>query len=144
MSIKDWIELIGFMTAIVISLVGVYFSIKNRKREAKSIETKTNLDEAQQASIVKQLADSTEEMYLKRIGDFKDDVRLLREELEASRRETAEARRETAQLEDFWYNFHQPWDRKFIQEAKAHGWDIGEPPSLLMFLHERAKKDENE
>src|SRR5690349_6075731 len=84
----------GIITAAVVSLMGAYVSIRNRKPTTKSIEAKTNLDETQQAAIVKQLADSTEKMYLDRIASFKDDVRLLRDELSATRGEVNQVRDE--------------------------------------------------
>ena len=143
MTLKDWVELVGFLIAMFVSIVGVYFSIKNRKQAVQSVQAKTNLDEAQQASIVKQLADSTEEMYLKRIASFKDDIRLQREQLDDARREAKEAKEENELLEDFFFNHHQPWDRKLLAEARTHGWTVDDPPSWLLFLERKRKLDEN-
>lgn len=139
MTLKDWVELCGFVIAMIVSLVGVYFSIKNRKQTSQAVEAKTNLDEAQQASIVKQLADSTEEMYLKRIASFKDDIRLHREQLEDARREAKESKEENELLEDFFLNHHQPWDRKMLHEARNHGWEVEDPPSWMLFIEDKRK-----
>lgn len=129
MSPKDWVQLALFAVTIMVSLVGLYFSIKNRKQATKSVEAKTNLDEAQQASIVKQLADSTEEMYLKRIASFKDDIRLQREEITECRQTC----KEYNQFKDFFFNYHQPWDRRVSELLKRHGIKVETPPSWAKF-----------
>lgn len=137
MSPKEWVEICGFAVTSIISVTGLSLTIRNRKQQVKSVEAKTNLDEAQQASIVKQLADSTEEMYLKRIASFKDDIRLQREQLEDARGEAAAAKNENELLEDFFFNHHQPWDRKLLAEARNHGWNVEDPPSWLLFMESK-------
>lgn len=129
MSPKDWVQLVGFIVAMLVSIIGMYFSVKNRRQAVKSVEAKTNLDEAQQASIVKQLADSTEEMYLKRIASFKDDIRLYREELDVKRKKVDEY--ET--FKDFFFNHHQFWDRKVVELLKRNNIKFDNPPSWAKF-----------
>ncbi|AVD99648.1 membrane protein [Mycobacterium phage Cuke] len=152
---NSWLEGVGIIVAAVVSLAGLALSIRNRKRDTKAVEAKTNLDEAQQASIVKQLADSTEQMYLKRLESFKDDVRLMRSELDASRTdsessrqearrardEARKAREESSLFEDFFFNHHSKWDRSLMMIARENGWEIPDPPSWLMFLKSKGHNE---
>lgn len=133
------IEGMGIVAAATVSVIGAFVSIKNRKTDAKKIESETSLNATQQAEIVKRLADSTEEMYIQRIDSLKDDIKLLREELRAARGEVNEVRDEAALLEDYFFNHHQPWDRKFVQQAREKGWEIDDPPSWLIFLREKSR-----
>lgn len=132
------LEGLGFVTAAVVSIVGAIISIRNRKQDTHKIESETNLNETQQASIVKQITISTEKMYLDRLDSFKDDIKILRDELSSTREELTAVRSEAGLLEDFFFNKHQEWDRKIVAQAREKGWDIEDPPSWLAFLREKS------
>ncbi|QNJ59247.1 membrane protein [Mycobacterium phage MrMiyagi] len=154
---NSWLQGVGIIVAAIVSLVGLFISIRNRKRDTKAVEAKTSLDETQQASIVKQLADSTEVMYLKRLESFKDDIRLMRAELDAARKdsessrlevslardEARKAREEASLFEDFFFNHHSRWDRTLLMIARENGWEIPDPPSWLIFLRSKGMNDDD-
>ncbi|QGJ90075.1 membrane protein [Mycobacterium phage Indlulamithi] len=148
---KEYLEGAAIVVAALVSLAGAYISIRNRKTDTKKVESETNLNEAQQASIVKQLANSTEEMYLKRIDSFKDDIKLLRDELrtvredhrkeiDSARKELAEVRDEAALLEEYFFQHHVPWDREAAREIQKTNPQFPEPPSWLIFLRGKQKE----
>lgn len=135
--LTNLLEGIGILAAAVVSLAGAYISIRNRKQNTRSLEVKTNLDETQQAKLVRDMVSQTEDMYLRRIESFKDDIKILRDELDATRRELRAVRDEAGLMEDYFFNHHVPWDRKFIQQAREKGWEVEDPPSWLLFLREK-------
>lgn len=135
----DYVQVIGILVAAVVSIVGAVISIRNRKGQSQKTESETNLNEAQQAQIVRQVTDSTEEMYLRRLESFKDDIGLLRDELTAARAETKAVKDEAGLLEEYFFEHHQKWDRLMVEKAREAGWEIEDPPSWLAFLRSKGK-----
>lgn len=132
-------QAVAIICAAVVSLVGAYISIRSRKSQTRQVEANTSLTETQQSEIVQRLAESTEEMYLKRIESFKDDIGLLRRELTSLRAELDATRDEAGLFEDFFFNHHQPWDRKAAIEIQATNPEFPNPPSWLIFLREKGR-----
>ena len=108
MSFKDWAEVAGFVVAAIVSLGGAYISVRNRKVNVRSVEAKTNLDETQQASIVKEISESSEEKFRGEIADLRREIESLK----------------------LYINRHIPWDWKAVRELRLQGIDIEDPPSL--------------
>jgi hypothetical protein len=139
MSIVSFLEPLGIVAAAIISITGAYISIRNRKGETAKVQSETSLNETQQAQIVQQLAESTEQMYIERIDSLKDDIRLFRDELGATRKELAEVRDEAGLLEEFFFEHHAPWDRIAASEIQKTNPDFPLPPSWLIFLRNKGK-----
>jgi hypothetical protein len=80
-------------------------------------------------------------MYIKRIDSLKDDITLVRNELDATREELQRQRDESGLFEEFFFNHHQPWDRLAATEIQKNNPEFPNAPSWLMFLRDKGKQD---
>lgn len=104
----DWIEPLAILMTAIVAFVGMILSIRARKINTAKVESETSLNEAQQADIVRQISDSSEQKFRAEIDALKREVESLK----------------------LYINRHIPWDWKAVRELRLNGIEIEDPPSL--------------
>lgn len=104
----EWVEPVAILVTAFVAFTGMLLSIKSRKTNTSKVESETNLNEAQQAEIVRRISESSEEKFQRRIAKLEREIESLK----------------------LYINRHIPWDWKAVRELRLAGIDIEDPPSL--------------
>jgi uncharacterized small protein (DUF1192 family) len=135
MSFGSIAEIGSVTSAAIVSVGGAIVTIKNRQSEAKAVEVQTGIDEVHQAKL-------SQDLELDQTTSLREDIKLLRTELNETKAESRRIRRRAEFFESFFFNEHLPWDIEASYLMRQHGIQISNPPDWFEYL-KFIKQEEN-